>query len=73
MWEAIIVNLIGGMLKSATPSIRVGVKKSLDILEKAAKKTPNKVDDHLIAALKGIILGDVSAVRKQNGHDKLIT
>lgn len=70
MWEAIIVNLIGGMIKHATPSIRKGIKEALDILEKAAKRTKNPIDDHLVAALKGIILGDTDAARKQNGNGK---
>lgn len=57
MWAEILFNVVGSMIGAATPQIRDGLKKALDVLEKAAAKTPNPIDDSLVAALKYILLG----------------
>lgn len=49
------LKVIGGIVKKATPEIRVEVEKFVLNLEEKASATPNDIDDILVKALKGIL------------------
>lgn len=53
--SAIALRVMAMVLRSATPEIVKGLRDGIDDLEARAKRTPNPVDDLLVAILREIV------------------